>query len=260
PDSAAQTFANELRVLDGLDHPNIIKLVGFVEDMERRVAWLVFPWEANGNVREFLLSGKWEPPERIKDAASGLEYLHSRESPIRHGDLKSLNILVNAHHRAVITDFGSARIQTEARGFQTSSGSPRLQAASTNSNLTPYDGSPEVTVSEEPSLASDIWALGWIAWEVCTGRIRMLSFSKLAPFRLHQVITDNYPFPEAKTNGLITVKVVKGLLPSLCEDDQVSQIGRLCHLMVRCWKSEPKERPSAEECLNALRWIVSRIP
>ncbi|KIO18467.1 hypothetical protein M407DRAFT_31867 [Tulasnella calospora MUT 4182] len=60
-----RTFANELHVLDGLDHPNIIKLVGFVEDIKRRIAWLVFPWEANGNVREFLLSGKWELPERV---------------------------------------------------------------------------------------------------------------------------------------------------------------------------------------------------
>ncbi|KIO16948.1 hypothetical protein M407DRAFT_51614, partial [Tulasnella calospora MUT 4182] len=124
----------ELHVLDGLDHPNIIELVGFVEDMTKRMAWLVFPWEANGNVREFLLSGEWELPERVSlDVADGLEYLHTRKPPIRHGDLKSLNILVNSDHRAVITDFGSARIQTEARGFETTGGSnsPRHQAAST---------------------------------------------------------------------------------------------------------------------------------
>ncbi|KIO18468.1 hypothetical protein M407DRAFT_225548, partial [Tulasnella calospora MUT 4182] len=192
PDSTPQTFANELHVLDGLDHPNIIKLAGFVEDIKNRIAWLVFPWEANGNVREFLLSGKWELPERvslIKDVVDGLEYLHTRQPPIRHGDLKSLNILVNSDHRAVITDFGSARIQTEARGSETTASSPRRQAASTN--VPHYDGCPEVTVStanaeltltgpgwsfrwaapeilneEDLCLASDIWALGWIAWEV----------------------------------------------------------------------------------------------
>ncbi|KIO21742.1 hypothetical protein M407DRAFT_28668 [Tulasnella calospora MUT 4182] len=262
-----RTFANELHVLDGLDHANIIKLVGFVEDMTKRMAWLVFPWEANGNVREFLLSGKWELPERVSlvnDVASGLEYLHTRKPPIRHGDLKSLNTLVNSDHRAVITDFGSARIQTEARGFETTGGSPRLQAASTNSDVTHYDGCPEVTVStanaeltltgpswsfrwaapevlneEGPCLASDIWALGWIAWEI---------------------VTDNYPFPEAKTNNLITIKVMAGLLPSLYDDAQLSQIGNLCYVMVRCWKSEPKERPSAAECLRAIQWVPSAIP
>ncbi|KIO17386.1 hypothetical protein M407DRAFT_32944 [Tulasnella calospora MUT 4182] len=262
-----RTFANELHVLNGLDHPNIIKLVGFVEDVKKRIAWLVFPWEANGNVREFLLSGKWELPERvslIKDVASGLEHLHSRQSPIRHGDLKSLNILVNSDHRAIITDFGSARIQTEARGFETTGGSPRRQAASTNSSLALGDGCPEVTVSmvnaeltltgpswsfrwaapevlneEEPCLASDVWALGWIAWEV---------------------VTDNYPFPEAKTNKLITIKVIQGLLPSLYDDGQLSQIGDLCYVMERCWKSEPKQRPSAAECRRSLQWMPSIIP
>ena len=48
-----------------LSHPNIIKLVGFVEDMQKGDAWMILPWEGNGNVREFLQSGEWDIPERI---------------------------------------------------------------------------------------------------------------------------------------------------------------------------------------------------
>lgn len=44
---------------------NIVKIVGFVEDMKQRIAWLVFNWEDNGNLREFLRSGEWEIPERV---------------------------------------------------------------------------------------------------------------------------------------------------------------------------------------------------
>lgn len=51
--------------MDGLSHPNIIEVLGFVEDLQNKVAWIVSPWEANGNVREFLRSGDWEIPERI---------------------------------------------------------------------------------------------------------------------------------------------------------------------------------------------------
>lgn len=58
-------FVNELRVLDKLSHPNIVELIGFVEDIKNRIAWLVFPWADNGNLREFLRSGKWEIPERV---------------------------------------------------------------------------------------------------------------------------------------------------------------------------------------------------
>lgn len=51
--------------MDGLSHPHIIKILGFVEDIQKGIAWLVLPWETNGNVREFLLSGRWELPERV---------------------------------------------------------------------------------------------------------------------------------------------------------------------------------------------------
>ncbi|KIO17799.1 hypothetical protein M407DRAFT_32520 [Tulasnella calospora MUT 4182] len=88
-----KVFVNELRLLDKLSHPNIAKIIGFVEDVEKSIAWLVFPWEDNGNLREFLRSGTWEIPERVLlifDVACGLEYLHSRQPPVCHGDLKSV--------------------------------------------------------------------------------------------------------------------------------------------------------------------------
>lgn len=48
-----------------LSHPNIVKFVGFVEDMDNGDAWIIIPWEASGNVREFLQSGEWDIPERV---------------------------------------------------------------------------------------------------------------------------------------------------------------------------------------------------
>lgn len=75
---------------------------------------------------------------------------------------------------------------------------------------------------------------------------------------LQQVVTDNYPFPETKNANLITIKVIMGQLPSVYNDDHLSQIYLLCDVMVRCWRAEPKARPSAVECRKALQWIVSR--
>ncbi|KIO28961.1 hypothetical protein M407DRAFT_21867 [Tulasnella calospora MUT 4182] len=181
-----RAFVNELRVLDGLSHLNIVKIIGFVEDIKDGVAWMVFPWEANGNVRQFLRSEKWEIPERvslIKDVASGLEYLHTRQPPICHGDLKSLNVLVNSSFRAVITDFGSARIMRNMRRNREnndsndgvklvepptdSNASPEINLVASDNQLTLTGPSwsfrwaaPEILNGEEPGLASDIWALG----------------------------------------------------------------------------------------------------
>ncbi|KAG9048659.1 hypothetical protein FS837_012287 [Tulasnella sp. UAMH 9824] len=258
-------FVNELRVIEGLSHPHIIEIIGFAEDMERRIAWLVLPWEANGNVREFLLSGRWELPERvslIQDVSSGLDYLHTHQPPICHGDLKSLNVLVNSGYRAVITDFGSARVLRGAPELLANtlihkaaladhdvpllnhSAPVALSISDSELTLTGPSWSlrwaaPEVLNDEQPDLASDIWALGWIAWEL---------------------ITDNYPFPETESQSIITIKVIKGQLPSIHKDEQLSQVHQLCDVMVRCWKAEPKERPSAADCRKALQWIPFIVP
>lgn len=49
----------------GLSHKNIIRLIGFVEDLDKGEAWIVLPWEPNGNLSEFVAKGEWEIPERV---------------------------------------------------------------------------------------------------------------------------------------------------------------------------------------------------
>ncbi|KIO17804.1 hypothetical protein M407DRAFT_32526 [Tulasnella calospora MUT 4182] len=96
---------------------------------------------------------------------------------------------------------------------------------------------PEVLNGETLGLAGDIWALGWIAWEA---------------------LTDDYPFEELKLDFEVTMRIIEGHLPSIYDHDQLSQIRSLCSPMQSCWKPEPKERPSAIECLKTLRWIENR--
>lgn len=115
---ALAPFAHEVGLMNDLSHKNVVKIIGFVEDVDNGVAWMVFRWEKNGNLREFVRSENWELPERvclINDVASGIRYLHERNPPICHGDLKSLNILVNSKNRAIITDFGSAHAIDSAK-------------------------------------------------------------------------------------------------------------------------------------------------
>ena len=42
--AASQSFAHEVRLMARLSHPNIVRFVGFVEDMEKGDAWIVIPW------------------------------------------------------------------------------------------------------------------------------------------------------------------------------------------------------------------------
>ncbi|KAG9041776.1 hypothetical protein FS837_011761 [Tulasnella sp. UAMH 9824] len=254
----AQGFVNELQITSELDHPNIVKLVGFVKDDRAGIAWLIFGWEANGNIRDFLSRGKWDLPERvalIQDVAAGLDYIHSQQPPICHGDMKSLNILVNSEYRAVIADFGSARKKKTASwsGWQRERGSYvshseraiNVLSSSTQGTLTGPEwtlrwAAPELmSESGDPDLPSDIWSFGWVSWEV---------------------ITDNYPFPDARAPGRIVLDIVRGNLPMIHQHTLLAQIVPLCSLITDCWRLNPIQRPAAADVLKALKWIPSTPP
>lgn len=45
----------------------------------------------------------------IHDAATGMLYLHTREPPIAHRDLKSANLLVDRNWQVKVADFNLSR-------------------------------------------------------------------------------------------------------------------------------------------------------
>ncbi|KAG8939155.1 hypothetical protein FRC04_006939 [Tulasnella sp. 424] len=234
-----KSFVYEVDILAGLSHPNIVKLLGFLEDLENGEACMIFAWEENGNVQEFLAKRKCDVPERVslvKDVTAGLKYLHTRQPPICHGDLKSLNILVNPSCRAVITDFGSARVlrrRSESKADRKQAKpnaivpslppSSRINISVTGNQLTLSGPSwsfrwaaPEVILGEDPDLPSDIWALGWVIWEIITGKL---------------------PFHELNNDIAITLAVIELTSPSIGRDAQMSQIVALCTLVAECLPS-----------------------
>ncbi|KIO23343.1 hypothetical protein M407DRAFT_27187 [Tulasnella calospora MUT 4182] len=248
----------EAGFLTELDHPNIVKLEGFVEDLAKNRVWLVFPWEENGNLKDFAASQDWEIPERIwliDDVARGVEHLHGRSPPIYHGDLKSVNILVTSECHAVITDFGSARrlapkdLDTEVTQTRNKA-QPELEFqatfdASTNTmTLTGNEytlrwAAPELLMDDEPDLWSDIWALGWIFYEVMTNSI---------------------PFQDVRKDSMVIKHVIDGKLPSVTDHTRMSLILALCSLMIKCWSINPRERPTAEHCRMSMDWMPMAAP
>lgn len=96
-----------------------------------------------------------------------------------------LNILISNNFHAVITDFGSARIlksgklTSQTTGCQPSGSTtnqaiegPKIEFSTSTKSITLSGpawtirwAAPELLNGDSPSLASDIWALGWICWE-----------------------------------------------------------------------------------------------
>ncbi|KIO26362.1 hypothetical protein M407DRAFT_24328 [Tulasnella calospora MUT 4182] len=262
----SKEFVHEVELLAKLSHKNIVQLIGFIENLKRQKARIVLSWEPNGNVREFLASGQWQIPERIsliKDMFDGLQYLHTCEPPIRHGDLKSLNILVSSSYHAIITDFGSACFVTNNAEWEPNHNTireagriPIAEEASSHHEVTltasanqlTFTGphwtlrwaAPEVVMEvERPGLASDIWSAAWVCWEMMTDRV---------------------PFEDVNFDPVIVGRVVQGQVPLIHEDAQLAQIIRLCSLMKDCWNIEPDKRPHVFQCCKEVERMPSVPP
>ncbi|KAG1341799.1 Serine/threonine receptor-like kinase NFP [Cocos nucifera] len=110
----------ELKILRIVSHANLIKLVGISTDADGDF-FLVFEFAENGSLDKWLHSKcsssnsvsflSWSQRMNIAlDVANGLQYMHEHTRPsIVHGDIRTSNILLNAHFKAKISKFSMAR-------------------------------------------------------------------------------------------------------------------------------------------------------
>ncbi|KAG8929025.1 Receptor-interacting serine/threonine-protein kinase 2 [Tulasnella sp. 417] len=110
-----------------------------------------------------------EKPEPDRDtihqAGLGLAYLHQRDPPICHGDIKPENILINDSMEAVLSDFGSSRVMdslADHTGLTTTDGDHRGTLRYTAPELfNPQilGGDPSVLVT---TCKTDVFAFGGV--------------------------------------------------------------------------------------------------
>jgi serine/threonine protein kinase len=155
---ARERFLREARALEGIDHPNVVRIRGIGE--EGGTPFVVMDFISGPDLGTLLLREGTLPPARAARLAAGvargLEAIH-REG-IVHRDLKPHNVLVAPGDRAVIADFGVARAPTSARLTMTGHfvGTPAYMA-------------PEQFEDIPSTPAVDLYALGAILYEMLTG-------------------------------------------------------------------------------------------
>jgi serine/threonine-protein kinase len=158
--TALQLFYRECEVLVSLNHPNIVPILDIGESEEEGFAkpYFVMPLLSGMPLEKLIrTAGARLTAERrveiLSQVCRGLNAAHERG--LVHRDLKPANVFVMPDYSAVIIDFGIAHM---------------VNAGMTGKKGTLYYMAPELIEGKPPSPASDIFALGVMAFEVFTRR------------------------------------------------------------------------------------------
>eukprot|EP00163_Fabomonas_tropica_P033296 TRINITY_DN867_c0_g2_i1.p1 TRINITY_DN867_c0_g2~~TRINITY_DN867_c0_g2_i1.p1 ORF type:complete len:1665 (-),score=276.71 TRINITY_DN867_c0_g2_i1:59-5053(-) len=103
-------FRSEVSMLSNLKNPQCAFMYGAYID--RSFGYIVSEYMPRGSIFDLLHSDQPLGTQRrirmARDAARGMLHLHNQKQPVIHGDLKSLNILVDENWSAKVADFGLA--------------------------------------------------------------------------------------------------------------------------------------------------------
>lgn len=162
-DRGLEEFKAEYKNSYSLNHPNLLHAYHF--DVVDRQPFLVMPYCPDsaeslvGNADEKTLL------RFIRDVASGLEFLHSKD--IIHRDIKPDNVLINQDGNFVITDFGvSSKMKSTLRRNST-----RAMSGNDIAGTIGYMAPELFSRTPDAVKATDIWALGATVFEMATGEL-----------------------------------------------------------------------------------------
>jgi len=162
-ENGIKIFTQEFAVVFDMNHTNLLRPTHY--DIFDQQPYLIMPYIKNGSAFKYLAEGQNIPEDEcwkmLHDVAAGLAYLHEKTPPLIHQDIKPDNIMIDDEGRYLITDFGiSARVRSTIRG---------AQAAEQSGGTLAYMGPERFSSKPKPIMASDVWSLGAMMYELMTG-------------------------------------------------------------------------------------------
>lgn len=172
-------FIREAQLMAGLHHPHLVEVYDTGECMLDGVMryYIVMPMLTGGTLRLRIRRAPLslsEVCQCLSDIAGALDYIH--HEGIVHRDIKASNVLLNDEGRCYLTDFGIARITSDA-----------TQLTSTGNVLGTVDYvAPELfEVHRRADARSDLYSLGVLLYEMVTGRLPFTADNQLALISMH---------------------------------------------------------------------------
>lgn len=199
PDLAAdpecrRRFLQEGRAASKVSHPNIVQVFeAFEADGHPWLAMQLVPGRDLGS--RLAERGRLSIETVLRyaeDLASALRVAHSHG--ILHRDIKPANVLIDADDRALLSDFGLARVRSAVTAPDSTE--PTTTMTPPGAVLgTPRYMSPEQVLGRATDERSDVFSLGVVLYEMCTG---VPAFSESSRGSLSDAIVHREPEPIAR--------------------------------------------------------------
>ena len=182
--AAVDRFSQERRILARLEHPNIARLLDGGETPGGQ-AYLAMEYVEGEDILSFAEKRRLSREARLRlflQVCAAVQYAH--QNLIVHRDIKPGNIMVSTEGVPKLLDFGIARL------IDTGSARTLTQFRA----FTPSYASPEQVRGEPVMVASDIYSLGVLLYELLTSR-RPYHLKTTTAIELERVICQGEPEP-----------------------------------------------------------------
>jgi tetratricopeptide (TPR) repeat protein len=177
-------FRAERQILADLKHPNIARLLdgGVGPD---GVPFLAMEYVSGIAIDEYVEVHGSSTEERLRLFTTVCDAVqHAHGELVVHRDLKPSNILVDEDGTPKLVDFGIAKLLGESEGAEATRAGP----------LTPAYASPEQIRGERVTVASDVFALGVVLYELLSG-VQPFRTSGATPVEVQSRVLDADPVP-----------------------------------------------------------------
>ncbi len=191
-DEAEQRFLQEMGILAKLKHPNIAQLHSGGRTEDGRLYYLMEYIEGK-RIDAYCRDEKLSLEDRLRlfqKVCDAVQYAHTKL--VIHRDLKPSNVLVTTDGEPKLLDFGVAKLLAE-EGAAVNVGVTVLTGGD-QKLFTPDYASPEQITGQDIHIASDVYSLGILLYELLAGN-RPYRLKAQAEKEIRSIVCDQTPEP-----------------------------------------------------------------
>jgi len=250
-DEVLRRFVQERRILAQLSHPHVARFLDGGVGVDGR-PYFAMEFVDGSTLIDFARSHALGLRERVSLLAmvcDAVAYAHSRL--VVHRDLKPSNILVDTNAQPRVLDFGIAKLLDDSDDAHATATGTRA--------MSPAYAAPEQILGEPVGTATDVYALGAVAFELFTGCLPHLRSAGSTETLMRELAQETTARPSQVLRQAAQTRVANiGALDAARAARELS--GDLDTIVLTALQREPQRRYATAAALaeDLRRWLAGR--